>query len=58
MGATWQTQEFSEVSVVPDLTWKQRQEEGDMDREAETRNENLTEVDVAKKLNWMVVGGK
>jgi hypothetical protein len=44
--------------VVPDLTWKQRQEEGDMDREAETRNENLTEVDVAKNLNWMVVGGK
>jgi hypothetical protein len=49
--------EYEDVSVVPDLTKKQRQEETSMKEEAERRNEcELTEDDLAKNLCWKVVG--
>jgi hypothetical protein len=50
--------DFNEVSVGPDLTRKQRQEEGNLEKEAEKKNEYLNEEDVAKNLRWTVVGGK
>jgi hypothetical protein len=44
------------VSVVPDLTEKQRRAEKDLMAEADRRNkEDLTEQDVSKKLSWKVV---
>lgn len=50
---------YKEVSIVPDLTRRQRQEEGSMFAEAERRNEcELTESDTAKNLQWRVVGPK
>lgn len=49
--------EFDHVSVAPDLTRRQRQEEGDLWTEAERRNKDeLTNEDVAKNLVWLVVG--
>ena len=50
---------FKEVSICPDLTWMQREEETELRKEAERRNEQeLTEEDTAKNLIWAVVGGK
>ena len=50
---------FSAVSVCPDLTWKQREEEMELRKEAERRNETeLTEDDVSKNLLWAVVGAR
>jgi hypothetical protein len=49
--------EYEDVSVMPDLTKRQRQEELTMKDEAERRNEEeLTEDDLAKNLCWKVVG--
>jgi uncharacterized phage infection (PIP) family protein YhgE len=51
-----QTQ-YNDISVVPDLTQQQRQEEAGLSDEAARRNqEELTEEDVQKNLTWMVVG--
>jgi hypothetical protein len=48
---------LNNVSVVPDLTEKQRRAEKDLMAEADRRNkEDLTEQDVAKNLSWKVVG--
>jgi len=50
---------FKEVSICADLTWKQREEEADLVKEAGRRNEKeLTEEDKAKNLIWAVVGAK
>jgi hypothetical protein len=47
----------SEVSIVPDLTPQQRQEEIDRGGEAERRNrDELSEDDKQKNLSWQVVG--
>ena len=40
---------FEKISVIPDLTRRQRQEEGKMREEANTKNQELTEED---RLNW------
>jgi hypothetical protein len=51
--------EMSMVSIVQDLTEKQRKTEQDMLAEAERRNrEDLNDQDRAKNLLWMVVGKK
>jgi hypothetical protein len=49
---------FRDVMIVPDLTKEQRKEEAAMNSEAEKRNENLSEEDRAKNLQWMVGNGK
>jgi hypothetical protein len=50
---------MSEVTIVPDLTDKQRRAERELESEAERRNrEELTEDDMAKNLTWRVVGKK
>jgi len=50
---------FKEVTVGPDLTKRQREEEAEMRVEADRRNEqDLTEDDVAKNLKWAVVGDR
>jgi hypothetical protein len=51
--------ELSGVTLVPDLTDKQRKAEKELTEEAERRNrEELEEDDVAKNLSWKVVGKK
>jgi hypothetical protein len=50
--------DFSHVTVGPDLTKKQRQEEAEMHEEAERKNKELSEDDKAKNLQWAVVGGR
>ncbi len=49
---------FKNVNVSADLTKKQRDEEKDMWKEAENRNENLSESDRSKNLQWLVVGAR
>jgi hypothetical protein len=50
---------MSSVSVVPDLTEKQRKAERDMLEEAQRKNqEELTDDDRSKNLVWRVVGKK
>ena len=49
---------YNNVSIVADLTGKQREEERDMQAEAEKRNKNLSEEERSKNLKWMVVGRK
>jgi hypothetical protein len=50
---------FRNVSVCPDLTRKQREEEADMRKEADRRNEEeLTEEDKTKNLKWAAVGDR
>jgi hypothetical protein len=49
--------EYEDVSIMPDLTKRQRQEEASMNEEANRRNEEeLTEDDMAKNLIWKVIG--
>jgi hypothetical protein len=49
--------DYRDVSIMPDLTRRQRQEELKMKDEADRRNEEeLTEDDLAKNLCWKVVG--
>jgi hypothetical protein len=48
---------YSEVSIVPDLTQQQRQEETGLSEEATRRNrDELTAEDIQKNLTWQVVG--
>jgi hypothetical protein len=48
---------FNDVSIVPDLTPAQRQEEAALSAEMEKKNrEELTEEDIQKNLKWRVVG--
>ena len=49
---------FEYISIVADQTKRQRQEEENMERTAEKRNNTLTEEDKAKNLKWIVVGRK
>jgi len=50
---------YKDVSICADLTWKQREEEADLTKEAERKNErDLTDEDKAKNLKWAVVGAK
>jgi hypothetical protein len=50
---------MSEVTIVPDLTDKQRRAEKELEGEAARRNrDELNEEDVAKNLMWKVVGKK
>jgi hypothetical protein len=48
---------YSDISIVPDLTQQQRQEEAGLTAEAERKNrDELTEDDQQKNLTWQVVG--
>jgi hypothetical protein len=52
-----QKTEYKDVSIGPDMTHKQRQEEKNMREEVDKKNrEEITEDDVAKNLEWMLVG--
>jgi hypothetical protein len=49
--------DYSEISIVPDLTPAQRSEEAGLSEEAERRNrEDLSSDDIQKNLQWAVVG--
>jgi len=50
--------QYKYVNICPDMTARQRKEEADMKLEADERNENLTEEDRAKNLQWAVVGAR
>jgi hypothetical protein len=47
---------YHDISIVPDLTKKQRSNEARMKREAEERNKNLTNEDKSRNMKWLVVG--
>ena len=47
---------FHEISLVPDLTRKQREVEDNIKKEAEARNRSLTREDISGGLSWFVVG--
>ena len=47
---------YQDISVVPDLTRKQREVEDNLRKEAEARNKNLTREDKEANLRWIVVG--
>ena len=49
---------FNDISVAPDLTKIQREEEKEMKKEAERRNTQLSEDDRSKNLQWLVVGAR
>jgi hypothetical protein len=49
---------FYDVTIGPDLTKKQRDEEAELRSEADRRNKELTEDDVQKNLHWAVVGAR
>jgi hypothetical protein len=50
--------ELSNISIVPDLTEKQRKMERKIVAEAEKRNGELSNEDRAKNLQWKMVGKK
>jgi hypothetical protein len=50
--------ELSNLSITNDLTEKQRMLERELEQEAVRRNEELSEDDRAKNLEWRVVGKK
>jgi hypothetical protein len=50
--------DFKDVTVGADLTKKQRDEESELKETAEKKNGGLTEEDIAKNLQWTVVGRK
>jgi len=51
--------EFSESTIVPDMTPMQRKEEEEMRSEVDRKNaEELTEDDRSKNLRWILVGAK
>jgi uncharacterized coiled-coil protein SlyX len=47
---------YSDISIVPDLTRKQRNREAKMKEEAEEKNKGLTEEEKSRNVKWMVVG--
>ena len=49
---------YKEVNICQDLTRRQRMEEEGMRKEAERKNEELTEEDKSKNLRWAVVGAR
>jgi hypothetical protein len=48
--------QFQDISVVPDLTKKQRAKEAKMKQEAEERNKSLTTEECNRNEKWLVVG--
>ena len=50
--------DYGEVTIAQDLTKRQRGEENEMQQEAARRNEDLTEDELAKNVQWAVVGAK
>ncbi len=48
--------DFKDVSVVPDLTRKQRDLEEKMRKQAEEKNKQLTREEINNNVRWMVVG--
>jgi uncharacterized coiled-coil protein SlyX len=48
--------QYDDISIVPDLTRKQRNREARMKEEAEEKNKGLTEEEKSKNIKWMVVG--
>jgi hypothetical protein len=48
--------QFHDISVVPDLTKKQRSREARLKQEAEERNKKLTNEDRNRNEKWLVVG--
>ncbi len=50
--------DYSEVSVTQDLTNKQRKEERELWTQAEERNQNRSEAELQKNLEWAVVGAR
>jgi hypothetical protein len=55
--ADWKTVE-PEVRVGPDMTKKQREEEAQVWKDLEEKNSKRTEDEMAKNLEWRVVGQK
>jgi hypothetical protein len=49
---------FADVVIIPDLTKEQRKEEAEMVNEVERRNNELSEDDKAKNVEWQVVGAR
>jgi hypothetical protein len=47
---------FRDVSIVPDLTRKQRNREARMKEEADEKNKTLTAEERSRNVKWMVVG--
>jgi hypothetical protein len=47
---------FNDISIVPDLTKKQRSREARMKEEAEEKNKDLTAEERRRNVKWMVVG--
>ena len=47
---------FKEISIVPDLTKRQREEDDNIRRLASDKNKELTAEDRAKNLEWLAVG--
>lgn len=60
LDCAWQLKntKFNNVNAVPDLTREQRKEEAELTREAERRNGDRTTEEVAKNVEWQVVGRK
>ena len=50
--------EHRDIQISQDLTKRQREEEGDLRKEAEKRNEQLTEDERSKNVIWAVVGAR
>jgi hypothetical protein len=55
--ADWRGME-PEMSVGPDMTKKQREEEAQIWKDLETKNNNRTEEERSKNLKWRMVGQK
>lgn len=51
--------QYNHISIVPDLTRRQRETDDDLRKEAERRNrDGLTEEERAKNIKWVTVGRK
>jgi hypothetical protein len=48
--------QYCDISIVPDLTKKQREREARMKTEAEEKNKDLTAEEKRRNVKWMVVG--
>jgi hypothetical protein len=47
---------YQDISIVPDLTRRQRRREAKMKEEADEKNKELTADDIRRNVKWMVVG--
>jgi hypothetical protein len=47
---------YQDISIVPDLTRKQRRREAKLKEEAEEKNKGLTAEDIRRNVKWIVVG--